>query len=96
MAKEAGIPKAYIYTVEGVFDENENLRKFSTASISRDLHCEFDLESIASLLQPYSFIWIIQNIKILEKWPLVFKFQTSDAPQKRDESFFFPLFYEYS
>lgn len=79
MAKEAGIPKAYIYTVEGVFDENENLRKFSTASISRDLHCEFDLESIASSAALFFYL-DNPEYKEPEKWPLVFKFQTSDAP----------------
>lgn len=79
MSKEPVIPKMYIYTVEGVFDEEDNLRKFSTASLSRDLHDEFDLESISGSA---ALFFYLDNPEYQDesKWPLVFKFQTTGVP----------------
>lgn len=79
MSKEPVIPKAYVYTVEGVFDEEDNLRKFSTASLSRDLHDEFDLESISGSA---ALFFYLDNPEYQDpsKWPLVFKFLTPNNP----------------
>ena len=79
MSKEPVIPKAYVYTVEGVFDEEENLKKFSTASLSRDLHDEFDLESIAGSA---ALFFYLDNPEYQDpsKWPLIFKFLTANNP----------------
>ena len=54
---EDKIPKAYYYSVDGLVDEEGNLKKFTTASLGRDLEDEFDLESLggsAALFFMYS------------------------------------------
>jgi hypothetical protein len=69
MAKETPIPKAYIYSVEGVLDEEGNLRKFSIASLNRLLTCEFDLESIAYSASLFFYL-DNEEYQSLEKYPL--------------------------
>lgn len=78
MAKEVPIPKFYLYSVEGVLDEEGNLKKFSTPSLSRVLTDDFDLEGIsnsASLM----FYLAHEEYQSLDKWPLKFKFYDSKA-----------------
>ena len=81
MAKETPIPKAYIYSVEGVVDDEGNLRKFSIASLNRLLTCEFDLEGIAYSAS-LNFYLNNEEYQSLDKWPLTFKFYASktEAP----------------
>lgn len=76
MAKETPIPKAYIYSVEGVVDDEGKLRKFSIASLNRLLTCEFDLEGIAYSAS-LNFYLDHEEYQSLDKWPLTFKFYAS-------------------
>ena len=78
MAKEATIPKIYYYSVEGVFDSEGNLRKFSIASLSRLLTDEFDLESIAYSAS-LAFYLEYEEYQAIDKWPLKFKFYENKA-----------------
>lgn len=78
MAKEATIPKIYYYSVEGVFDGEGNLKKFSTPSLSRLLTDEFDLESIAYSASLWFYLEH-EEYQSIEKWPLKFKFYESKA-----------------
>lgn len=78
MAKEATIPKIYYYSVEGVFDSEGNLRKFSIASLSRLLTDEFDLESIAYSAS-LAFYLEHEEYQAIDKWPLKFKFYENKA-----------------
>lgn len=79
MAKEAVIPKMYIYTVEGVLDENENPKKFSIPSLSRELDNEFDLECISNSAALFFYL-DSPEYQDESKWPLLFKFQSVSGP----------------
>lgn len=70
---EDKIPKAYYYSVDGVLDDEGNLKKFSIPSYGRDVDDEFDLEGIGNTTA-LSFYLDNEEYRDLEKWPLLFKF----------------------
>lgn len=71
---EPKIPKAYYYSVEGVLEENgEDLKRFTIASLSRDLNDEFDLEGLGNSAA-LSFYLDNEDYRDESKWPLTFKF----------------------
>ena len=70
---EDKIPKAYYYSVDGLVDEEGNLKKFTTASLGRDLEDEFDLESLGGSAALFFYL-DNEEYKDPKKWPLTFKF----------------------
>lgn len=70
---EEKIPKAYYYSVDGVVDEEGNLKKFSIASFGRDLEDEFDLEGVGNTTA-LSFYLNNEDYQDISKWPLMFRF----------------------
>ena len=70
---DSKIPKAYYYSVDGVLDDEGNLKKFSIPSYGRDVDDEFDLEGIGNTTA-LSFYLDNEEYRDLEKWPLLFKF----------------------
>lgn len=70
---EDKIPKAYYYSVDGVLDEEGNLKKFSIPSYGRDVDDEFDLEGIGNTTA-LAFYLDNEDYRDIEKWPLLFKF----------------------
>lgn len=70
------IPKVYYYSVDGLVDEEGNLRKFTTPSLGRDLEDEFDLESLGGSTALFFYL-DNEEYKDPEKWPLTFKFYKS-------------------
>lgn len=70
---EDKIPKSYYYSVDGVLDEEGNLKKFSIPSYGRDVDDEFDLEGIGNTTA-LSFYLDNEEYRDIEKWPLLFKF----------------------
>lgn len=71
---EPKIPKAYYYSVEGVLEENgEDLKRFTIASLSRDLNDEFDIESLGNSAALFFYL-DNEDYQDESKWPLTFKF----------------------
>lgn len=67
------IPKNYIYTVDGVVDNDNELLKFSIPSLSRSLECDFDLEGIAHQAA-LAFFLQHEEYQTEDKYPLTFRF----------------------
>lgn len=70
---EEKIPKSYYYSVDGVVDEEGNLKKFSIPSYGRDLDDEFDLEGVGNTTA-LSFYLENEEYQDISKWPLMFRF----------------------
>lgn len=79
MSKPIVLPKFYNYTVEGVLDKNDNPRKFSIASLSRDIYDDFDTDCLAGSA---ALDFYLKHPKYQDDslWPLVFKFTGSQNP----------------
>lgn len=78
-AKEIKPPKAYIYTIEGVLDEEGVEKRFSIASLGRDINEEFDADCLAHSAA-LSFFIDYEDYRTEDKWPLKFRFLTKDKP----------------
>lgn len=71
------IPKMYIYTIDGVMNEEGETKRFSVPSLSRDVNDEFDLDCIANSAA-LTFFLNNEEYQDTEKWPLTFKFVSYD------------------
>lgn len=71
MDKEIKIPKAYVFTVEGIE------KRFSVPSLSRDINDEFDADTI---VQSAALSVMLDDEKYRDpnEWPLIFKFNATD------------------
>lgn len=81
MKDELKIPKAYLYTVDGVLNEEGELRKFSTPSLSRDINDDFELDSVANSAALFFFL-DNEDYQAEDKWPLVFRFTSHTKEAK--------------
>ncbi len=75
----SNIPKYYKYSVLGVLDKEENLKKFTIPSLSRDINNEFDLECISNSAALFFYL-DHPEYQTTDKWPLVFRFFSKQDP----------------
>lgn len=73
MSIEVKFPKFYIYTVDGILNEEGEPKKFSIPTLSRDIEDDFELDSVANSAALFFFV-DNKEYQDPEKWPLIFKF----------------------